>query len=282
MSATVAPVADALWVTVRVEGSANREGVIGALFAAGSTGLHEDGQAIITHFPPGTSVELLMNSIAAADPAATVRIGEAFPTDWSAWRAAVGSHRLGAVTVAPPWLASSTPGDTTVIIEPAMAFGTGEHPTTRSVIRLMQKIPVPLGMVADLGAGSAVLSIAAAKLGSQRVAAVELDHDAIGNAEQNIAANGVAGRVQLIEGDAALMLPLLAPVEVVLANIISSVLKELLPIIVSSVRTGGHAILSGLLAEERAMMLEAIGIADWRIAAEDTEEAWWSVLLERR
>lgn len=269
------------WVSVRVGQSTNRIGVIDALFGAGSTGVQEDGLDIVTHFPPGTSIEELRDSISVADPGATVVTGEAPAADWSAWRASVRSHIVGRLTIAPPWLATEFDAATTVVIEPAMAFGTGEHPTTRGVVRLMQRVPEVPGLVADLGAGSAVLSIAAAKLGAARVAAVELDCDAIGNAEENVSANGVTDRVRVIEGDAGSVLPLLAPVDLVLANIISSVLAEMLPAIASAVRSGGHAILSGILLEERGIMLSAIGTNDWRVSAEDAEGAWWSVLLER-
>lgn len=269
------------WVSVRVGQSTNRVGVIDALFGAGSTGVQEDGLDIVTHFPPGTSIEELRDSISVADPCATVVTGEAPAADWSAWRASVRSHIVGRLTIAPPWLATEFDAATTVVIEPAMAFGTGEHPTTRGVIRLMQRIPELSGLVADLGAGSAVLSIAAAKLGASRVAAIEIDCDAIGNAEANVSANAVTGQVYVIEGDATSILPLLAPVDLVLANIVSSVLTGMLPAITSAVRSGGHAILSGILGEERPVMLGTIGTSDWRLAAEDAEGPWWSVLLER-
>ena len=162
-----------------------------------------------------------------------------------------------------------------------MAFGTGEHATTRGVVRLMQKLPSIPELVADLGAGSAVLAICAAKLGATRVAAIELDHDAIGNTEENVAANGVSDIVSVIEGDAALLLPLVSPVGLVLANIISSVLLVILPAIHDAVEPGGYAILSGILLDERGMMLEAIREGGWQIVDEDSEEAWWSVLIER-
>jgi ribosomal protein L11 methylase PrmA len=76
-------------------------------------------------------------------------------------------------------------------------FGTGDHPTTRGVARLMQHVGVRDARVADLGAGSAVLAIAAAKLGARVVTAVELDPDAIGNAVENVERNGVAGVVHV-------------------------------------------------------------------------------------
>ncbi|MEP6509343.1 MAG: 50S ribosomal protein L11 methyltransferase, partial [Gemmatimonadales bacterium] len=163
----------------------------------------------------------------------------------------------------------------------AMAFGTGEHATTRGVARLLQNLsPMPANVV-DIGAGSAVLAICAAKLGASRVVAVELDEDAIGNAEQNVIANNVEDRVHVIQGDATTLLPLLAPVQLVLANIISTVLKELLPIIAESLAPGGHAILSGILQTETEVMLGEIEKGGWTVIAEDREDAWWSVLIAR-
>ena len=136
--------------------------------------------------------------------------------------------------------------------------------------------------MADIGAGSAVLAISAVKLGAKHVAAIELDHDSIANAERNVDANGVAGRVTVIEGDAALLLPLVAPVRVVLANIISSVLLELLPTIARALTDDGEAVLSGILTEEREMMLEALGAGGWTLLGDDVEGSWWSARIARR
>ncbi len=269
------------WLAVRVEPSGDSGSVIDVLFGAGSLGVQEDGSAIVTHFPPGTDAAPIEEAIRGVDPSARISVGRAPKVDWSKWRASVRAHNLGRLTIAPPWLAGDSHGPAEVIIDPAMAFGTGEHATTRGVVRLMQRLSAVPEVVADLGAGSAVLSICAAKLGAQRVAAIELDHDAIGNAEENIAVNGVADKVRVIEGDALLLLPLLAPVGLVLANIISSILLVVLPAIRAAVAPGGHAILSGILAEERSMMLEAIKRGGWSIVSEDTEEGWWSVLIER-
>ena len=145
----------------------------------------------------------------------------------------------------------------------------------------MHGIVQPGDVVADLGAGSAVLAIAAAKLGASRVAAIELDPDAGDNARHNIEQNGVADRVHFIEGDAAVLLSLVAPARLVLANIVSSVLVELLPTIADALTADGHAILSGILHEERDMMLALLSRDGWSVLQEDTEEQWWSVLIAR-
>jgi ribosomal protein L11 methyltransferase len=267
------------WLAIRVEPSGGSQPIIDALFAAGSLGVQEDGSAIVTHFPPGTDSSSIESTIMAIDADAIVTISSAPDADWSVWRASVSEHRLGRLSIAPPWLASDDPMQ--VVIDPAMAFGTGEHATTRGVVRLMQQLDEIPETVADLGAGSAVLAICAAKLGAKRVAAIELDPDAIGNAEENVAANNVDGIVRVIEGDATVLLPLVAPVGLVLANIISSILLELLQGIHDALSPGGHAILSGILAEERPVMVEAIQVAGFDVMSEDLEDNWWSVLIAR-
>jgi ribosomal protein L11 methyltransferase len=111
---------------------------------------------------------------------------------------------------------------------------------------------------------------------------VELDHDSIGNAQENVDVNGERDRVEVIEGDATIILPLLAPVRLVLANIISSVLIQMLPVIRDALGAGGQAILSGILKEERDAMLAALEAGGWSVQREDTEDAWWSVQIALR
>jgi ribosomal protein L11 methyltransferase len=242
--------------------------------------VHEDGDLLVTHLEPADDLAGFERAVRAADAEAAIVSSEIPAMDWSVlWRDRIGAHVLGALTVTPPWLAGPFDPAHTIVIEPQMAFGTGEHPTTRGVVRLMQGVIRPGDQVADLGAGSAVLGIAAAKLGAARVVAIELDPDAIANAEENVMRNDVGDRVTIVEGDAALLLPLVAPVRVVLANIISSVLTELLPVIGRSLATDGVAILSGILLEEREGMLAVISARGWRVISEDIEEQWWSVCI---
>ena len=271
----------ASWVEIRISGANEPESVIAALFAEGSQGIQELGSEIVTWFPSGSAAERIREVVRAVDPAAHVTTAAAGPHNWTESHAAVKARRLGRLTVAPPWLVEILDPSTTVVIDPAMAFGTGEHATTRSVIRLMQTIPLTGSVVVDLGAGSAILSIAAAKLGARRAVAIEMDPDAAGNALESINSNGVGDRVHFIEGDAFAILPLIAPVDAILANILSSVLVDLLPVMRDSLARAGHAILSGILREERATMLREIERGGWQVDREDAEDEWWSVLISR-
>lgn len=273
------------WTSVRVVASdsdAARVRCLESLFAAGAQGVQEDGAVLVTHFPPGTNLEEVAHSIAAVDDGASIQLSSVPDIDWSeAWKSQLTGHDVGPLTIVPPWLADGRDASHTIVIEPGMAFGTGDHPTTRGVIRLLPAVVQTGHSVADLGAGSAVLSIAAARLGALRVFAIELDHDAIADAEANVVRNGVADRVHVFEGDAAALLPLVAPVHVVLANIVSSVLVPLLDAIRDALHAGGHAILAGILRDERAEMLSALHTHGWHVVAEDEEDIWWSVTIAR-
>jgi ribosomal protein L11 methyltransferase len=252
------------------------------LFEAGAMGVQDVDNMLLTQVASQREADEIVRAVLAEHPDATATTEELPNVDWSEqWKRGIHAQKLGSLTVTPPWLADGLDPATTIVIEPAMAFGTGEHATTRGVVRLLQSVIRVGDHVADLGSGSAVLAIAAAKLGASRVAAIELDHDAIENAEENVARNDVADCVSVIEGDAALLLPLVAPVRVVTANIISSVLIVLLPLIEQALDANGRAILSGILAVERDEMLRVIDDSGWRVEAEDSEDIWWSVTIAR-
>lgn len=274
------------WVEVRVSGAAidARDAVIAALVSSGAPGVQELQHELLTHVPSDTDFGALNRAVEAVSPGAAVVHTPVGEIDWAArWPTQVRVQRVGRIAVAPPWLAEEiVDAELPIVIEPAMAFGTGEHETTRGVLQLMQDVIRPGDRVADLGTGSAVLAIAAAKLGAARVAAIELDPDAIGNAEENVATNGVGDRVTVIEGDAAMLLPLVAPVRVVLANIISSVLLHLAPAMRDALAPEGRVILSGILTSERGAMLEVLADAGWVLESDYSEGDWWSGVIARR
>src|SRR5690606_24260499 len=137
-----------------------------------------------THLPAGSELGTVDAAVRAAGAGASVEYLDAGEIDWATrWPTRVGVQRVGRIAVAPPWLAHEVAeADVPVVIEPATVLATGEHEPTRGILALMERVVRDGGLVADLGAGSAVLSIAAAKLGASRVAAVEIDEQAIGNA----------------------------------------------------------------------------------------------------
>lgn len=264
-------------LAVRIRPRTNHDAVVAALFEAGSMGVHEDGDTLVTNLPLDGDVSMLRERVAQADPAAEVDVTTVTLSDFSEWRGTVGAHTVGRITVAPPWVKTEALGHL-ISIEPAMAFGTGEHATTRLCLSLLQRVIRSGDTVADLGSGSAVLSIAAAKLGARSVAAIEIDPDATSNAEENVARNGVAEAVHVLEGDASVLLPLVAPVRVIIANILSSVILDLLATMRSSLAEGGEIILSGILLDERDMMAARLTEAGWSVMMEESEGEWWAAV----
>ena len=270
------------WTSITVRNPQKRAEVSDALFAIGAEGVQELGVDLVTHLRDADR-DAVTTAVRHADASASLEFAETPDVDWSqAWRSRLSAHRVGNLVVTPPWLAhedDDAAQAAQIVIEPEMAFGTGDHETTRGVLRLMQRVVRAGDVVADLGAGSAVLAIAAAKLGAARCVAVEMDPDAIANAESNVRRNRVDDRVTVIEGDAIALLPLIAPVRVVLANIVSPVLLQLLPVIRAALAPDGAAILSGILVEERDMMRTALRAAGWRVLDVDEEGPWWSATI---
>jgi len=272
-------------IHVRVDDDTIRDAIAAALIEAGVDGVQEVADGFVTYVEEHVDPASLERAVHRVSPRARLEVsGPALDANWAEqWAPRVGIQRVGNLVIAPPWLASEVDGEVEpIIIEPAMAFGTGEHPTTRGVLRLMQGRIRKGDVVADLGAGSAVLSIAAARLGASRVAAIEMDADAIGNAEENVARNGVEHRVAVLHGDATLLLPLIAPVRVVLANILSSVLVQLSTVMRESLTADGEAIMSGILLSERDDFLRAMVVEGWIVEDEDREGEWWSARLRAR
>jgi ribosomal protein L11 methyltransferase len=196
------------------------------------------------------------------------------------WRAFFRPTQLSErVGVRPPWEAPMD-APVEVVIDPGLAFGTGTHATTRGVMKCLDRwlgdrAPVHL---LDVGCGSAILSIAAAKLG-HRATGVEIDETALASARENVARNEVGDRVRLVCGSADAVegrFPL------VVANILAKILIEIAPAVLA--RCGGDLILSGLLAEQRDAVLRAYEVGPWASAlaeldlVEEFFEGEWLVL----
>ncbi len=194
----------------------------------------------------------LRDHLAAAGIAAEV--AEA-PAE-NGWRTALRDFHqpvvAGRVRVRPPWVAAA-PGMHDVVIDPGMAFGTGQHPTTRTALELLQRVPVR-APVLDAGCGSGVLSIAARRLGFGPVVAIDFDPaaaDATARAARANMVDGIHVERLVIGSDPVPAMP------VVLANITLEVLKVLAAALAQHAAPGavpaavvGHAVLSGLRVHE--------------------------------
>jgi ribosomal protein L11 methyltransferase len=234
-----------------------------ALVALGGRAVEERADWLVTHFPePDDSERFLADAAARLEQMVGARVAIAHawcdPEDWAeAWKRGLAPRRITPrLWVTPSWeeaelRARVEPGARVVVVDPGMAFGTAEHGTTRGALRLLDRALAPRAHVLDVGAGSAILAVAAALLGAERVIAIEGDPVAGEYARENLARNGVAERVDWIEAWAdADLLRSLGPADGILANIESGVLRRLLPGLLAALRPGGWLILSGVLGEE--------------------------------
>ncbi len=203
--------------------------------------------------------------------------------DWTtAWRAGLGPRRSGRLVLVPSWVTYQPEGDEVVVVlDPETAFGSGEHGSTRVALRLIEAWLKPGDTVLDLGSGSGVLAIAAAKLGAGLAVGIELDPEALPVAERNAATNGVSDRVQFLAGDAAILAPLLRPADLVVCNVLRSVNETLLPAIHQAVRPGGTAIFSGMEQAEATAFRAPLLAGGFTILREAVDDGWWGVAAER-
>jgi ribosomal protein L11 methyltransferase len=167
--------------------------------------------------------------------------------------------RIGRIVVAPPWdLQVNDDGrDLIVVIDPSTGFGTGHHETTRLCLGLLQELTFERLHVIDVGTGSGVLAIAAASLGAAHVLALDEDPDALRNAAENVAANGVSDRVTLELADLASFHA--TPADLVLANLTGAVLQRHASPLRTLVARGGALIVSGFSTREAEDVAAAFG-----------------------
>lgn len=239
-----------------------------------------DDGTLVTFAEDETSAHALIAALeTSTDPAARGAMRPLDVVDWSTrWRAGLGPRRFGRLVVTPSWEdAGAGPGEVVVVLDPEMAFGSGEHGSTRAALALLVRHLVPGQRVLDLGSGSGILSIAAARLGAARATGIEVDAEANPVADRNAAQNAVADTCRFLEGDAAELAPLLGPVDLLLSNILRTVNLTLLPAIKAALLPGGLAIFSGMEEPEAALFRPELAAAGFEVVDEQVDGAWWAV-----
>ena len=258
------------------------------LLAFGGSAVQDAGESLLTYVPAPADPDAFLAR--ARDEFGSIQLEWWWQDDedWAwEWKRGLAPRKLTErIVVKPSWTEwRASPGEVVLEIDPEMAFGTGEHATTRGCLRLLDAAIRPGDRVLDVGSGSAILAIAAARLGAGEVVAVEYDPDANLNARDNLARNSGADRVQIIEALAdADLLAQLGPVDLILANILSGVIRPLLPAFRQALAGAENPrlIVSGILNSEHPDVVRDSDAAGFRVAEIDTEDEWWSALLTFR
>ena len=232
------------------------------LWAAGAVGVWERPDELVAWFD---------------EPVADVPDGGRWETepdrDWQAeWKATITPVRAGRFTVVPSWLADTyraEPDEDVIVLDPGRAFGSGHHATTTLCLELLDGLELAGRRVADVGCGSGVLAIAAARRGAG-VVAVDIDADAVAVTRENAAVNGVRldvrhGGVQMLDG----------PVDVLVANLLTDTVAELADGLVGAAY--GTLVVSGVTAERRAVALGPLQEAGMDLLEVRERDGWIAV-----
>ncbi|HET9038391.1 MAG TPA: 50S ribosomal protein L11 methyltransferase [Myxococcaceae bacterium] len=212
------------------------------------------GEAIIVAWFEGREpAEAALAEVREWVPAARAAFEVAPETDWStAWRSRIRSTRVGRLWVGPPW-ETAPQGTVALTIEPKMAFGTGDHPTTALCLAAVEAFCAarPGASVLDVGTGTGVLALMARKLGAGRVVGVDNDPTSVTLARENAALNGITG----VELSDASLDRVEGRFDLVVANILANTLVELASALVG--RTRDRLVLAGVLVHQEDEVREA-------------------------
>jgi ribosomal protein L11 methyltransferase len=202
--------------------------------------------------------------------------------DWTqAWKKHIRPLEIGpALLVKPSWSERKPrPGQAIIVLDPGLSFGTGDHPTTgfclRQVVACRQ--PGRHQALLDLGTGTGILAIAAAKLGYQPVCALDFDPKAVEVARENAQQNEVARKIQIRQQDIT-RLPQQSSVkfEVVCANLERDLLISEAPRIIARLQTRGTLLLAGILTRQFRQVQEAYESLGLSLVAHETKKEWRS------
>lgn len=264
------------------------------LFKAGAEGLVEEDGGLLRAFFPETGFDQVREKIdylleSLGDDRQGLRIVAERPleeSDWmNSWREFHQPVTRGPLTIVPPWLLDSLQPDTIpVIIDPAYAFGTGGHETTRlcldGLLRWFEE--VGQGRVLDVGTGSGVLALSAIALDSgrrlSRVKAVDIDPLALEATRENAERNMWQTRIEISD---SLLTEIRDRFDLVLANLTGPVLMDQAENLIKVVRPGGRMVLSGLLIPEQEQVVQAFSTGA-RLLRTNQDGEWAGIEMEVR
>lgn len=209
--------------------------------------------------------------------------------DWAhAWKAHFHPQPIGKrLFIQPSWEATGEwPERIPLVLDPGMAFGTGNHPTTRLCLELLENAVTNVRVCVDVGTGSGILAIAAAKLGVPRVLAIDIDSLAVEIAAENARANNVQTALRFAVGSTEQARTLLQKErweggDLVVANITAQVLQQLSADLAALLLPGGKLIVSGIVADRAPDVQTAFASEGLSLTLERREQDWVAQVWQR-
>jgi ribosomal protein L11 methyltransferase len=265
-----------------------------------------EGRAVIKgYFYEGTAMDEILEQLQASvvqlgefdidTGSPTYEVKEVDDEDWAnAWKQYFKPIRVSErLTIKPTWEEySPTPGELILELDPGMAFGTGTHATTALCLRTLEKVIQQDDDVIDVGTGSGILAIAAAKLGARHVLAVDLDPVAVSSATENSKLNvlenqitvklsDLLGVLKASETEASAELGVKLPVQVVVVNILAEIIILFVEDVYEVLRPGGYYVASGIITSKEADVEKALQAAKFTIV-EKNYDSDWVVIVARK
>ena len=246
-----------------------------ALWTAGATAIEERALGDVVELVADVPEPALVVTGVPWPSEVVVLDGDAWWDEWRAWAKPV---RVGdRLVLTPPWLAAPdvAPGDVVVAIDPGRTFGSGAHPSTRLAVGVLEHLARPGVSLLDVGCGSGILAVTAAMLGAAPVVAIDVDPEAVVATGANAARNDVACSVSTTP-----ISELEGRFDVVVANLLAPILRELADALGERVAPDGCLVLSGYLPEQADEVLAAFGDG-WRVGRRPELEGWAAAVLVR-
>jgi len=207
--------------------------------------------------------------------------------DWGEqWKKYFKPLRVGREIVIKPTWERYAPegGDIVIEIDPGMAFGTGQHASTRMCLEALEEViakdrAIKAWEVLDVGTGTGILGIACAKLGAEKVLCLDVDKKAVSIARENIQMNDVADRVKAGSRDVT---SLEGSFDLIVANLTEKILTKLSPTLVDLLRPRGYLIISGIIIDNRATIEESFLVDPLVLHRSLTEKEWICYVLKKK
>ncbi|MBU5440442.1 50S ribosomal protein L11 methyltransferase [Paenibacillus sp. MSJ-34] len=227
----------------------------------------------------------------------TIRFRTVNEEDWAnAWKQYFKPIRVSdTLTIKPTWeqYAPKSQDEKMIELDPGMAFGTGTHPTTSLCLRTLESVIQGGEEVIDVGTGSGILAIGAAKLGAKQVLALDLDPVAVSSAGENVRLNGLEHQITVhlsdllqvlndANGEEGAKLGVTLPVQVVVANILAEIILLFIDDVYRVLQPGGTYIASGIYKNKEQVVADALEAANFTIVERFRDEDWIAFVARKK